>query len=143
MRIREVKRFSYRIYESVLHLLPQLDNNIDLPDEEFFRSILRSGNSHFFVAELDNKDIAGILTLSTYNIPTGRKYWIEDVVVDNNQRGQGLGRDLVLFAIEYARKAGAKSVELTSRPARIEANKLYMKLGFDLRKTNLYRFNIK
>ncbi|HKK42083.1 MAG TPA: GNAT family N-acetyltransferase [Bacteroidales bacterium] len=142
MRIREVKRFSYRVYESVLHLLPQLDGDVDLPDEEFFRGILSSDNSHFFVAELDNKDIAGVLTLSNYDIPTGRKYWIEDVIVDNSLRGRGIGRDLVLHAIEYAGKAGAKSVELTSRPARVEANKLYRKLGFVLRETNMYRYNI-
>ena len=142
MNIREVKRFSYRIFESVLHLLPQLDSGIEAPTEEYFRGILRSCNSHFFIAELDNKQIAGILTLGTYDIPTGKKFWIEDVVVDKSVRGKGIGRDLVLYAIEYSKSMGARTVELTSRPARVEANKLYKKLGFVLRQTNMYKFTI-
>jgi ribosomal protein S18 acetylase RimI-like enzyme len=122
--------------------LPQLDNNINQPTEEYFRGILKSDNSHFFIAELENKQIAGILTLGTYNIPTGKKFWIEDVVVDTNQRGRGVGRELILHAIEYSRSKGAKSVELTSRPSRVEANRLYKKLGFIPRETNMYRFKI-
>ena len=143
MEIREVKRFSYRVYDSVIRLLPQLDSSVDLPSEQYFRDIIRSDKIHFFVAEADNKEIAGILSLATYDIPTGKKFWIEDVVVDRTKRGRGLGRDLVLFAIDYSKSMGARSVDLTSRPARVEANKLYRKLGFVLRETNVYRFCIK
>ena len=143
MKIRKIARFSVRVYEAVLILLPQLSSDSTLPAREQFEEILKSKNTHFFIAELDKNEIAGILTLVRYNIPTGTKVWIEDVVVDETHRGKGIGKALILHAISFAESAGAKSVELTSRPSRIAANKLYHELGFMLRETNVYRFNIK
>ena len=80
-----------------------------------------------------------MLTLGKYYSPTGCKAWIEDVVVDNAYRGQGLGRMLVEEAIEQARGWGAETLMLTSNPKRIAANALYRSLGFEPKETNVYR----
>jgi len=82
-----------------------------------------------------------MLTIGTYDIPSGTKVWIEDVVVDESHRGEGIGRQLTLFAIDFAKSKGYKTLELTSRPSRIAANQLYRTLGFTLRETNVYRYN--
>jgi ribosomal protein S18 acetylase RimI-like enzyme len=143
VKIRRVTRFSKKVYNSVLHLLPQLDQAYPLPSAEHFRSVLRNPNNHFIIAEHGNKEIVGIMTLVTYSIPTGTKYWIEDVVVDESSRGKGIGKMLVIHAVDNAKSMGAKSVDLTSRPFRIAANQLYHRLGFELRETNLYRYLIR
>jgi ribosomal protein S18 acetylase RimI-like enzyme len=143
MKIREITGFDSKVFEAVLKLLPQLGPNSNLPSEKQFRKILKSDNSHFIIAELDNDEIAGMLTLGTYDIPTGTKVWIEDVVVDESLRGKGIGQELTMFAIRFAGSLEAKSIELTSRPSRIAANKLYQKLGFIQRETNVYRYDLK
>ena len=143
MKICEVKRFSKRIFEAVLRLLPQLDPDSGMISEEKLKSILKSKNTHFFIAETENREIAGMLTVAVYVIPTGTKFWIEDVVVDDSQRGKGIGKELMIFAIDFAKSTGAKSVELTSRPSRVSANKLYQQMGFVLRETNVYRYTLK
>jgi ribosomal protein S18 acetylase RimI-like enzyme len=93
------------------------------------------------IARVDGR-IAGSLTLAMFRIPTGLRAWIEDVVVDGEARGNGVGEALNLFAIEVARKRGAVTVDLTSRPSREAANRLYQRLGFVARDTNVYRFTL-
>jgi ribosomal protein S18 acetylase RimI-like enzyme len=93
------------------------------------------------VARVDGR-IAGSLTLAMFRIPTGLRAWIEDVVVDGDARGNGVGEALNSFAIEEARKRGAVTVDLTSRPSREAANRLYQRLGFVARDTNVYRFTV-
>lgn len=85
--------------------------------------------------------ILGMLTLVTFEIPTGWRAWVEDVVVDEAARGKGVGASLVAAAIDLAKKRGAKTVDLTSRPSREAANRLYQRSGFELRETNVYRMN--
>ena len=94
-----------------------------------------------FLARLDGA-IVGSLTLALYRIPTGVKAWIEDVVVDESGRGTGIGRLLSEAAVDEARSRGAKDVSLTSRPSREAANRLYQRIGFEQRESNLYRFKI-
>ncbi len=142
MKIREIKRFSKKAYLAVNSLLPQLDPDSVPLTVEKFRRIIKSEGTHFFVAEEGNSRISGILSAVVYHIPTGTKFWIEDVVVDEAYRGKGIGKALMLHAMNYARENGAKSVDLTSKPSRIAANKLYRDLGFDLRETNVYRYII-
>jgi len=84
--------------------------------------------------------IVGMLTLVTFRLPTGVRAWIEDVVVDTGSRGQGVGEALTQAAIELATARGAQTVELTSRPSREAANRLYRRMGFEPRETNVYRF---
>ena len=143
MRIKEVHRLNRSVFDAVLQLLPQLGSVSELPTRKHLDETLMSEKTHFFIAELDNKEIIGMLTIGTYDIPSGTKAWIEDVVIDESQRGKGFGRDLMLFAIDFARSMGIYKIELTSRPSRIAANKLYQKLGFVLRETNVYSIDLK
>jgi ribosomal protein S18 acetylase RimI-like enzyme len=92
-----------------------------------------------FVARVDGV-IVGSLTLAFYRIPTGLKAWIEDVVVDDAARGHGVGRLLNEAALAEAESRGAKDVSLTSRPSREAANRLYQRIGFEARDTNVYRY---
>ncbi|HZY24690.1 MAG TPA: GNAT family N-acetyltransferase [Bacteroidales bacterium] len=142
MKIKKITKFNDRVFEVVLRLLPQLDPHINLPEKQYFKNLLASGNTHFFIAELDNKDIAGMLTIGTYLTPTGMKVWIEDVIVDEPQRGTGIGKDLIQFAIDYAKSLGAIDIRLTSRPTRVAANKLYVKMGFVQYTTNVYKYKV-
>ena len=84
--------------------------------------------------------VVGTLTLAIFRIPTGVRAWIEDVIVDNSVRGQGCGEALSRAALAAATQAGARTVELTSRPSREAANRLYQRIGFTIRETNVYRF---
>ena len=90
----------------------------------------------------DGDQILGMLTLVLFRIPTGVRAWIEDVVVHGSARGQGLGGLLVRKAIAIAQDAGARTVDLTSRPDRNVANALYVREGFKLRESNLYRITL-
>ncbi len=84
--------------------------------------------------------IIGTLTLVIFPLPSGLRAWIEDVVVDESARGQGAGEALTQEALRIARQAGARTVDLTSRPARAAAGRLYERLGFIIRDSRLYRF---
>jgi ribosomal protein S18 acetylase RimI-like enzyme len=141
MLISHITTYSDKLYESVLRLLPQLSPGSQLPSKKYFKEILKSSNVHFFIAEVDN-EIIGMLTIGTYPAPTGMKVWIEDVVVDGTRRGEGIGKDLTLFAIDYAKKMGFSEIRLTSRPTRIAANQLYVKLGFVQYETNVYKYRM-
>jgi ribosomal protein S18 acetylase RimI-like enzyme len=143
MKIKKINRFSTRVFEAVLRLLPQVASKGDLPTKQYFKSIFTSENIHFFIAELDDKQIAGMLTIGTYLTPSGAKAWIEDVVVDETQRGKGIGKELMLFAINYLKALGAESVALTSRPSRLAANRLYQKIGFIQYETNVYKYLLR
>jgi ribosomal protein S18 acetylase RimI-like enzyme len=81
----------------------------------------------------------GMLTLVAFEIPTGLRALIEDVVVDDAVRGSGAGSALVAAALAYASSLGARTVDLTSRPHREAANRLYLRMGFETRATNVYR----
>ena len=142
MKIKKVTKLTEKVFEAALKLLPQLDPHTNLPDKQYFKDLLASGNTHFFIAGLDNRDIAGMLTIGTYLTPTGIKFWIEDVVVDEAQRGTGIGKDLIQFAIDYAKSLGAKDIRLTSRPSRTAANQLYIKMGFQQYETNVYKYKV-
>ena len=90
-----------------------------------------------------NRPILGMLSLVAFEIPTGVRAWVEDVVVDEAARGQGAGFALVEAAVEHAKKVGARTVDLTSRPSREAANRLYQRAGFQLRETNVYRVTLE
>lgn len=125
----------------IQNLIPQLSSSCQPPTKEYLQDLVDSEVSHLFVAESDNV-VLGTLTLVFYKIPTGHKVWIEDVVVDGKSRGQKMGEKLTQFAINYVRELGISSINLTSSPERIAANKLYRKLGFEKRETNVYRITL-
>ncbi len=142
MKIREIKRPGESIFRAVTALLPQLSPGGAVLTPEHLSRILKRKGTHLFVAE-NNRKIAGMLTLVSYEIPSATRFWIEDVVVDESFRGKGIGRELVLFAIEFAKAKGASSIDLTSRPSRVAANLLYQKTGFERRETFTYRYYIR
>ncbi|MEP1125302.1 MAG: GNAT family N-acetyltransferase [Ilumatobacter sp.] len=122
-------------------LIPQLSSSSPPPSRELLADLVDGADTVVFLARLDGA-IVGSLTLAFYRIPTGIKAWIEDVVVDNAARGHGVGRMLNEAALDVARQRGAKNVSLTSRPSRESANRLYQRIGFQRRETNLYRFDL-
>ncbi len=103
--------------------------------------MIANADTVVFVARVDGS-ILGSLTLAFYRIPTGLKAWIEDVVVDTEARGRGVGELLNRAALDEARRRGAKDVSLTSRPSREAANRLYLRIGFEARSTNVYRYTL-
>ena len=123
-------------------LIPQLSTSAAPPSADELAEMIAHPGTTVFVARLDDA-IVGTLTLVTFRIPTAVRAWIEDVVVDADAvRGKGLrtGEALTRAALAKAAEAGAKTVELTSRPAREHANRLYQQLGFEARDTNVYRY---
>jgi ribosomal protein S18 acetylase RimI-like enzyme len=125
-------------------LVPQLSSSNPPPTEDELAAIVDSPASIVLLAvDHDDHDaILGSMTLAWFRIPTGVRAWIEDVVVDRDARGKGVGEALNLHAIERARLLGARTVDLTSRPSREAANRLYQRIGFKPRETNVYRFEI-
>lgn len=124
-------------------LIPQLSSSSPPPGRGELEAMVRAEASDVLVArDASTGEILGSLTLVTFLIPTGVRSWIEDVVVDAAARGRGVGEALNRFALDRARTRGAKTVDLTSRPSREAANRLYQRLGFELRTSNLYRFEL-
>lgn len=121
-------------------LLKQLSSTPVEFTEADFIALADSPSSTLFLL-LCNGNVCGMLTLAHYLAPTGRKMWIEDVVVDNSMRGRSLGRKLVEFAILRAREMGG-TLMLTSKPARVAANALYRSVGFEQKETNVYKMNL-
>jgi ribosomal protein S18 acetylase RimI-like enzyme len=129
------------LVEAFDRLVPQLSTSSPPPSRDALEEMVDNPNTVVFVARLDaSGSIVGALTLALYRIPTGLKAWIEDVVVDEAARGRGVGEALNVAALDEARRRGAKDVSLTSRPSREAANRLYRRLGFLARDTNMYRF---
>jgi ribosomal protein S18 acetylase RimI-like enzyme len=120
-------------------LIPQLSSSAKPMTNDELSEIVNSESTFMFVARLENQ-IVGLLTLAVFRIPTAVRAWIEDVVVDSSARGHGVGEALNMAAIAEARRRGAKTVDLTSRPSREAANRLYQRIGFVARDTNVYRF---
>lgn len=98
-----------------------------------------SPNSKLLLAINSDNKIVGMATLAIIIIPTGKSGRLEDVVVDNNFRGQGIGTALIEKIIIESKKLHLKKLDLISKPQRIEANKLYLKLNFSKIETNVYR----
>jgi ribosomal protein S18 acetylase RimI-like enzyme len=124
-------------------LLPLLSSSAPPPTDGEVAEIIESPATTLFVArEGDGGPIVGTLTLVLFRIPSGIRAWIEDVIVDSDVRGRGCGEELTKVALDAARAAGARTVELTSRPSRKAANRLYLRMGFKARETNVYRYDL-
>ena len=123
-------------------LIPQLSRTAPPPTRSQLTEIVNDPATTLFIARTDEAGIVGTLTLAVFRIPTATRAWIEDVVVDESARGKGVGEALTGMAIAAARRAGARTVDLTSRPSREAANRLYERLGFNARNTNVYRYDL-
>ena len=122
-------------------LIPQLSKSNPPPTKSELKELIGSEASTMFIARVDGR-IVGSLTLAMFRIPTGVRAWIEDVVVDDAARGNGVGEGLNRAALDFAKAHGAITVELTSRPSREAANRLYRRIGFVARETNVYRYTL-
>ena len=136
------ERVSEELVTAFDRLIPQLSSSSPPPSRERLQSIVNSDSCTLLVAR-DGDDIVGSLTLVVFPIPTGIRAWIEDVVVDSSARGKGVGEALNMKALEIARTKGAVTVDLTSRPSREAANRLYQRIGFVQRDTNVYRYDLQ
>ena len=134
------------LVDAFARLIPQLSTSSPPPGWPELEEIVGSPSTHLLLARDVDDHIIGTLTLVMFRIPTGIRAHIEDVVVDAAAvRGRGLrtGEALTAHALDLARRGGAKTVDLTSRPSRQAANLLYQRLGFLQRETNVYRFDLE
>lgn len=141
LAVAQVKELSSDLVTAVARLMPQLSSSASAPTAAQLEELINSEASTLYVARLTPPGgIVGMLTLSVYRIPTGVNAVIEDVVVDQAARGGGVGSSLIRAALDEAKRRGARHVDLTSRPSRDAANRLYTRVGFEKRATNVYRF---
>lgn len=147
MSVEIAQSANAELVSAMRRLIPQLSQSAAPLDQAGCERLLTQPGVFLFIFRPDtpNDDgkqpILGMLSLVTFEIPTGIRAWIEDVVVDIEARGQGAGQALLKAALTHAEKLGARTVDLTSRPSREAANHLYQKCGFVRRETNIYRFN--
>ena len=140
MAVELVEEFSEELLEAFSRLIPQLSSSAQALNAQQIKEFCEQEGVYLLVFRSEEGNILGMLSLATFKIPTGKRAWIEDVVVDSAARGQGAGQALVEAAVRHAKKVGAKTVDLTSRPTREAANRLYRRCGFKQRETNVYRY---
>lgn len=141
VRVEVATDVTPQLVDAFARLIPQLSKSSPPPTPHELAEMVRSDASDVLVA-YEGDQILGTLTLVVFRIPTGVRAWIEDVVVDEAGRGKGVGEVLNRRALEIARSKGAKTVDLTSRPSREAANRLYQRIGFEARETNVYRISL-
>ena len=134
---------SKALADTLVGLVPQLSKSNPPPTLEQVEAMLANEAITQFLAREPDGTIVGVATLAVFPIPTGRRAWIEDVIVDEGSSGQGIGALLTTAMLDHARSLGCVSVDLTSRPSREAANHLYKKLGFQTRDTNVYRMSLE
>jgi ribosomal protein S18 acetylase RimI-like enzyme len=142
IHVEVVGEVTGEVVEAFGRLLPQLSRSATPLDRRALAGILACPANTVLVARRDG-EIVGTLTLVVFPIPSGLRARIEDVVVDEAARGRGVGAALTLEALRLAREHGARTVDLASRPSREAANRLYQRLGFQLRDTQVYRFGLE
>ena len=143
MRIEIVTKADEELLEAFQRLIPQLTKNPARLSRDEITALVKLTCSTLLVARADDDSIVGVLSLTVYRVPTGIRSIIEDVIVDEAARGQGIGEALTRRALEIAKEAGAAHVTLTSNPRREAANRLYQRMGFAKRETNAYIYRIK
>jgi ribosomal protein S18 acetylase RimI-like enzyme len=141
VRVAPVGVASDEILAACHRLIPQLSSSSRPITLAELTGIVDGASTVLFAARRGT-EIVGLLTLVVFRIPTAVRAWIEDVVVDESARGSGVGEALSRAALAEATRRGAKTVELTSRPSREAANRLYQRIGFVRRDTNVYRYEV-
>jgi len=142
--IEVVSEVTSEVVEAFGRLLPQLSASAAPLDARALSAIVAAPASTLLVARVGG-EIVGTLTLVIFPIPTGIRAWVEDVVVEEAARGKQFGgkrvaETLTTEAIKIAGQAGARTVDLTTRPSRVAAGKLYERLGFEQRDSRVYRY---
>jgi ribosomal protein S18 acetylase RimI-like enzyme len=141
VQVEVLSEVTDEVVEAFGRLIPQLSRSAPPLDQAALAAIVAAPAITLLVARTEGA-ITGTLTLAMFPIPTGIRAWIEDVVVDDAARGHGVGGALTDEALRIARAAGARTVDLTSRPSRVAAGRLYEKLGFEIRDTRNYRYTL-
>jgi ribosomal protein S18 acetylase RimI-like enzyme len=139
VQVEVLDQVTGEVVEAFARLLPQLSSSAPPLDRAALDALVGCPANTVLIARSQGT-ISGTLTLVMFPLPTGLRAWIEDVVVDESARGQGIGELLTREALQRAREAGARTVDLTSRPSRVAAGRLYERLGFTVRDSRLYRF---
>jgi ribosomal protein S18 acetylase RimI-like enzyme len=139
VRVEVLSEVTDEVVEAFGRLLPQLSGSAPPLDQAALQSLVSSPAITVLLARSSGV-ITGTLTLVMFPLPTGLRAWIEDVVVDESARGQGVGEALTLAAVRQAEAAGARTLDLTSRPSRAAAGRLYERLGFTIRDSRVYRY---
>jgi ribosomal protein S18 acetylase RimI-like enzyme len=137
MRVERATEADEALAAAVARLVPQLSPGRQPAGLAELAALVAAPGTNLIVAR-DGADVLGMLTLIVYRVPTGIRAWIHDVVVDETARGRGIGEALAAEALRLAEEEGAISVELTTRQERVAANRLYRRLGFERRETNVY-----
>jgi ribosomal protein S18 acetylase RimI-like enzyme len=140
--IEEVQERNVEVAEALGRLLPQLSSSAPSVTDEMLERLVSSDATHLLIARDAARRIVGTLTLVVAPTPSGTKGWIEDVVVDSAARGRGHGEALTRAALRLAADLGARTVDLTSRPSREAANRMYRRIGFVERETKVYRYRL-
>ena len=141
VEVEVLTEVSGEVVDAFARLIPQLSSSAAPPDAQALTRMVASGACTVLLARSEG-EIIGTLTLALFEIPTGVRAWIEDVVVDGAARGRGAGQALTQAALRIAAAAGARTVDLTSRPSREAAGRLYERAGFGVRDSRLYRYEI-
>ncbi|GGB39088.1 hypothetical protein GCM10011492_32350 [Flexivirga endophytica] len=136
-----VREVTPELHSAAIQLVAELSSSAPSLRYDALEALVAHDAIDVFIAARDD-DVIGMLTLATFPIPTGIRAWIEDVVVAAAARGSGAGMALVEAAVDRARELGARTVDLTSRPSREAANRLYQRAGFEQRDTNIYRLRL-
>jgi ribosomal protein S18 acetylase RimI-like enzyme len=139
LAVEVARRADDTLAAALARLIPQLSSSSTVPDHDQLRRIVEFPGNRLLIAR-DGDAIVGMLTLVMFPIPTGMRARIEDVVVDEAARNRGVGEALTREALRLATSAGARSVDLTSRPGREDAIRLYRRLGFHERPSRVYRY---
>lgn len=146
IKIFEVTEMSQKVYDAFERLIPQLSTSAKIPTWEELEDLI-SSKAGIVLAAADDEDpeekILGTMTLVVFRIPTGVRAWVEDVVVGTESRGKGIGEKLIRASIDRAKAEGAKTIDLTSRPTRVEAHRLYKRCGFEMRETCVFRIKLQ
>jgi ribosomal protein S18 acetylase RimI-like enzyme len=139
--VEEATAVTPELVAAFRQLTPQLSRSASAPGGAELAEMVRSPATVLLMARDPEKGYVGSLTLVLFRIPTGVRAWIEDVVTDEASRGKGVAEVLCREALNRACAVGARTVDLTSRPSREAANRLYRRLGFVQRDTNVYRWS--
>ena len=142
VRIEAATEATPELRDALAVLLPQLNPSLPTPTLEHLAAVVADPSATLLVAR-DGQRIVGIAAVVVYTTPIWLKARIEDVVVDQAARGRGVGEALVAECIVVARRRGAGIVELQSARSREAANRLYPRLGFELRDSNVYRLTLR
>ena len=145
MYIGKASEVTEELQQASQRLIPQLTLHKNPPTWDEITDLVKSESLTLLVARNPeaNGAIIGILSLILYRVPTGVRSIVEDLVVDEEMRGHGVGKALLSYAIRLAREAGADGIALTSNPRRVAANQMYQSMGFEIRKTNAYIYELK